>query len=107
VIPVAETMGAIGLAALAGNAFCFVLLRRHRTDDLNMRSTWLCSRNDLLANAAVLLSRSPDRLRELRALEVLEHIGSAEAKAVLQGLVTSVPGSLLAEEAEASLKRMK
>jgi cation diffusion facilitator family transporter len=54
VIPVAQAMGVIGLAALAGNALCFALLRRHRSDDLNMRSTWLCSRNDLLANTTVL-----------------------------------------------------
>lgn len=52
--PVAEVMGAIGLLALVGNAVCFWLLYRHRSDDLNMRSTWLCSRNDLLANTAVL-----------------------------------------------------
>ena len=52
--PVAEAMGAVGVLALAGNAVCFWLLFRHRTEDLNMRSTWLCSRNDLLANTAVL-----------------------------------------------------
>jgi Co/Zn/Cd efflux system component len=30
------------------------MLVRHRSDDLNMRSTWLCSRNDIIANLAVL-----------------------------------------------------
>ncbi len=52
--PVAEAMGVVGVLALAGNAVCFWLLFRHRTEDLNMRSTWLCSRNDLLANTAVI-----------------------------------------------------
>jgi Co/Zn/Cd efflux system component len=52
--PTAETMGEIGALALAGNTLCFALLYRHRADDLNMRSTWLCSRNDLVANTAVL-----------------------------------------------------
>jgi cation diffusion facilitator family transporter len=52
--PVAEAMGIVAALALIGNVVCFWLLYRHRTDDLNMRSTWLCSRNDLLANAAVL-----------------------------------------------------
>jgi Co/Zn/Cd efflux system component len=33
---------------------CFLLLHRHRGDDLNMRSTWLCSRNDLIANTSVI-----------------------------------------------------
>lgn len=50
----ASAMGVMGLIALAGNAWCFYLLWNHRGDDLNMRSTWLCSRNDLIANSAVL-----------------------------------------------------
>jgi Co/Zn/Cd efflux system component len=44
----------MGLVALAGNTWAFALLWRHRSDDINMTSTWLCSRNDLIANAAVL-----------------------------------------------------
>jgi cation diffusion facilitator family transporter len=55
-VPVATTMGAIGALALAANLACFLLLWRHRSDDLNMRSTWLCSRNDIIGNAAVLAS---------------------------------------------------
>jgi Co/Zn/Cd efflux system component len=49
-------MAAIGALALVANAFCFSLLWRHRADDINLRSTWLCSRNDLVANTAVLLA---------------------------------------------------
>lgn len=56
VVPGAETMGVIGILVLIGNAACFALLYRHRSDDLNMRSTWLCSRNDIIANLAVLLA---------------------------------------------------
>jgi cation diffusion facilitator family transporter len=56
VVPVAETMGIAGLLVLLGNGVCFFLLFRHRSDDLNMRSTWLCSRNDIIANAAVLVA---------------------------------------------------
>ena len=55
-LPMAETMGAIGALALAANGVCFALLWRHRAEDINMRSVWLCSRNDLIANAAVLLA---------------------------------------------------
>jgi cation diffusion facilitator family transporter len=51
-----ETMGAVGALALAVNTLCFVLLWRHRGEDINMRSVWLCSRNDLFANSAVLLA---------------------------------------------------
>ncbi|MCL4116356.1 UNVERIFIED_CONTAM: hypothetical protein GTU68_007102 [Idotea baltica] len=50
----ASAMGIMGVIALAGNSWCFYLLWRHRSDDLNMRSTFLCSRNDLIANSAVL-----------------------------------------------------
>ncbi len=56
VVPNAETMGIIGVLVLLGNGICFLLLFRHRADDLNMRSTWLCSRNDIIANLAVLVA---------------------------------------------------
>lgn len=52
--PVAETMGFVGILALAANTACLALLYRHRADDINMRSTWLCSRNDIIANLSVL-----------------------------------------------------
>lgn len=55
-VPAAEIIGAVGLLALLANTACFILLRRHAQDDLNMRSTWLCSRNDVIANVAVLLA---------------------------------------------------
>jgi cation diffusion facilitator family transporter len=54
VMPGVATMGVIGGLALAANLLCFFLLYRHRSDNLNMRSTWLCSRNDVIANAGVL-----------------------------------------------------
>ena len=56
VIPNAGTMGVIGTLALAANIVCFSLLYRHRADNLNMSSTWLCSRNDLIANVSVLVA---------------------------------------------------
>ncbi len=56
VLPVAETIGIIGSLALAANGICLWLLWRHRSDDINMRSTWLCSRNDIIANVGVILA---------------------------------------------------
>jgi cation diffusion facilitator family transporter len=53
-VPNFETMGIVGGLALLANLCCFLLLYRHRGDNLNMSSTWLCSRNDLIANAGVL-----------------------------------------------------
>lgn len=52
--PVPDAMALMGLVALAGNTWAFALLWRHRSDDINMTSTWLCSRNDLIANTSVL-----------------------------------------------------
>ena len=56
VVPAPGLMGAAGVLALGANAVCLILLRRHRADDINMRSAWLCSRNDVAANGAVLLA---------------------------------------------------
>lgn len=56
VLPDAPVMGAVGALALAANLVCFFLLYRHRGDNLNLRSTWLCSRNDLFANTGVLMA---------------------------------------------------
>lgn len=56
VMPNVEIMGVIGFIALLANAVCFLLLYAHRADNLNMSSTWLCSRNDLIANVGVLIA---------------------------------------------------
>ncbi len=56
VVPEGSIMGVFGTLALVANVSCLVLLMRHRTDDLNMRSTWVCSRNDVIANSGVLLA---------------------------------------------------
>jgi Co/Zn/Cd efflux system component len=55
-LPHATTMGAVGLAALAANAASFAFLWRYRGGDSNMRSAWICTRNDVLGNVAVLLA---------------------------------------------------
>src|SRR6478736_6002175 len=55
-LPDAFTMGAVGVAALAANAASFGLLWAYRHGDANMRSAWICTRNDVLGNMAVLLA---------------------------------------------------
>ena len=55
-VPDFGLMGGIGALALTANVVCLLLLTRHRNDDLNMRSTWLCSRNDIIANTGVLVA---------------------------------------------------
>jgi Co/Zn/Cd efflux system component len=54
--PSSGPMAAVAAIALGANAICFALLYRYRAADLNMRSTWLCTRNDLIANAGVLVA---------------------------------------------------
>jgi len=57
-VPQAEVMGAIGLLALGANLTSVLLLRKWKDGDANVRSVWLCSRNDAIGNVAVLLAAS-------------------------------------------------
>ena len=51
--PQPQIMGAVGLAALVANIAVAVMLYPFREGDANMRSVWICSRNDAIANVAV------------------------------------------------------
>ena len=51
-----EVMGVVGIAALLANGSVAFMLYRFRTGDANMRSVWICSRNDAIGNAAVMLA---------------------------------------------------
>lgn len=55
-LPNAAAMGVIGVTALIANGCSFALLWSHRSGDANMRSAWICTRNDVLGNLAVLLA---------------------------------------------------
>ena len=52
--PAAPVMSAVGFAALAANVICVFILLRWRDGDSNVRSVWLCSRNDAIGNVAVI-----------------------------------------------------
>ncbi|WP_253188241.1 cation transporter [Leptolyngbya sp. 'hensonii'] len=54
--PEVVLMSTVGVVALLANLFCLLLLTRHRKDNLNMSSVWLCSRNDIIANTSVLVA---------------------------------------------------
>ncbi|KJS05305.1 MAG: hypothetical protein VR73_12405 [Gammaproteobacteria bacterium BRH_c0] len=54
--PIGLAMMAVAALALVGNVTCLALLSKHRGDDVNMRSVWLCSRNDVIGNIGVILS---------------------------------------------------
>jgi cation diffusion facilitator family transporter len=55
-VPHAEIMGAVGVLALAANLASVLILVRYKDGDANVRSVWLCSRNDAFGNVAVMLA---------------------------------------------------
>ena len=86
IVPSAETMGIIGLLVLLGNGLCFLLLFRHRSDDLNLRSTWLCSRNDIVANLSVLVAAIGVKVFDASWPDIL--VGAAIAALFLRSAFT-------------------
>jgi Co/Zn/Cd efflux system component len=93
IIPTAETMGIIGALVLFGNGVCFLLLYRHRFDDLNMRSTWLCSRNDIIANISVLVAAIGVKAFDASWPDIL--VGAAIAALFLKSAFTVLRESFL------------
>jgi len=93
VVPSAETMGIVGALVLLGNGICFLLLFRHRADDLNMRSTWLCSRNDIIANVSVLVAAVGVKLLNAAWPDIL--VGAAIAAVFLKSAFTVIQESFL------------
>jgi Co/Zn/Cd efflux system component len=55
-LPRAEIMGGVGSLALAANLASVLLLLRYKDGDANVRSVWLCSRNDAIGNVAVMVA---------------------------------------------------
>ncbi len=55
-VPEAEIMGIIGALALAANLASVFLLMSYKDGDANVRSVWLCSRNDAIGNVAVMIA---------------------------------------------------
>jgi Co/Zn/Cd efflux system component len=53
-LPKADIMGVVGVLALSSNLASVLLLLRYKDGDANVRSVWLCSRNDAIGNVAVM-----------------------------------------------------
>lgn len=56
ILPEPVTMGTVGFVALLANVSVAIMLYRYRAGDANMRSVWLCSRNDAIGNVAVMIA---------------------------------------------------
>lgn len=87
--PEAYTMGAIGMLALIANLGVAVMLYRFRDGDANMRSVWLCSRNDAIVNLAIILAAigvlgSGSRWPDLIVAAVVSGLALASARIVIR-----------------------
>ena len=82
-------MGAIGMLALIANLCVAVMLFRFRDGDANMRSVWLCSRNDSIVNLAIILAAigvlgSGTRWPDLIVAAVVSGLALASARTVIR-----------------------
>lgn len=88
VVPEPLTMGAIGTLALVANGSVALMLYAYRDGDANMRSVWLCSRNDALGNLAVMaaalgVSRLGASWPDLAVAAVMGLLGLSAARSVI------------------------
>jgi Co/Zn/Cd efflux system component len=87
-VPKASTMGVIGTMALLANGLVAALLYAYRNGDSNMRSVWLCTRNDAIGNVAVLLAalgvyQAGSGLPDLLVAAVMGVLGLSAARSVI------------------------
>jgi Co/Zn/Cd efflux system component len=101
--PQAELMGGIAVLALLVNLGVATLLFRHREGDSNRRSIWLCTRNDAIANVAVMLAGlgvwlTGSHWPDIVVAAVVAGLGLTGAWQVMRQALRELRGSLLAAE---------
>jgi cation diffusion facilitator family transporter len=94
ILPTFGAMGVVGALALIANLSCFVILYRHRGDNLNMNSTWLCARNDLIANLGVLSAAAAGYLAASQWPDIV--VGALIASVFLKSALAVLRGSFRA-----------
>jgi Co/Zn/Cd efflux system component len=109
-VPAAGTMGVIGVAALLANGLVAALLFAFRNGDANMRSVWLCTRNDMIGNLAVLLAalgvwQAGSGLPDLFVASVMGVLGLTAARSVIVHARAELSALLGAAEPVVELKR--
>ena len=75
--PNVAIMTGIGILALGMNLICLVLLSKHKTDDINFSSVWICSRNDIIANTSVIFAAGIVALTASRWPDLVVGLGLA------------------------------
>ena len=95
ILPSSTLMLIFGGLGLIANCYCFYLLSSHRNTDINMRSVWICARNDIMVNCSVLItaylvyllqSRWPDIIVGTGLALILLHSGFGIIRSSLQQL---------------------
>lgn len=94
-VPEAYTMGLIGMTALIANTSVALMLYAYREGDANMRSVWLCSRNDAIGNVAVMLAAlgvfgSGSAWPDLLIAILMAGLGLSAAKHVLKSAYVEI-----------------
>ncbi|MCU4367773.1 MULTISPECIES: cation transporter [Acinetobacter] len=89
VTPEPMLMGAIGVLALTVNVISALMLYAFRDGDANMRSVWLCSRNDAIANIAIIIAAigvfgTGTMLPDLFVAFVIAYLGVSSGLAVIK-----------------------
>ena len=110
VVPKAETMGVVGFLALVANCSVGALLWAYRNGDANMRSVWLCTRNDAISNVAVMLAAlgvfgTGSGLPDLLVASIMGLLGLSAAYSVILHARRELRAARLAPAAPLELKR--
>jgi Co/Zn/Cd efflux system component len=97
-VPEAELIGAVGLLALTANVFVATLLYRHRANDSQAMSVWLCTRNDCIANVAVMLAGvavwiSGTPWPDIAVAAVVAYLGLSSAVRIARRAIVEMRGS--------------
>lgn len=111
-VPEAGTMGLVGFLALLANCTVGVLLWAYRNGDANMRSVWLCTRNDAISNVAVMLAAlgvfgSGSGLPDLVVASVMGLLGLSAAYSVITHARREMREARLAQQSASAPLELK
>jgi cation diffusion facilitator family transporter len=101
-VPRAEVMGAVGFLALAANVASVLILVRYKEGDANVRSVWLCSRNDAIGNVAVMVAAlgvwaSASRWPDLIVAAIMAGLFLASSAQILRQSIRELRSSALTD----------
>jgi Co/Zn/Cd efflux system component len=97
-LPAAEIMGGIGFLALAANLTIAALLYRFRQNDSQALSVWLCTRNDVLVNLAIIAAgagvwASSTRWPDIAVAAVIAYLGLSSATRIIRQALNEMRSS--------------